>query len=55
MEKRNFTTSYRTPNYGTIEKEASFDDEAIDECVSELTKKAVEEDEKSDKDLFENK
>lgn len=57
MEKRNFVTSYRTPAEGITEKIASFDDcdEAIGECMSELAKKASEEDEKSDKEYFEKK
>ena len=52
MEKRNYVTSYRTPDSG-FEKDASFDDdEIVDEAVSELTKKAMSEDEKSDKEFY---
>ena len=52
MEKRNFVTSYRTVEYGTLEKEATFDDAVIDEVKSELTEEAIKEDEKSDKEFF---
>ena len=55
MEKRNFVTSYRTPEEGLTEKTASFDDDVIESTVSELSSKAIEEDEKSDKETFERK
>ena len=51
MEKRNYVTSYRTPENG-FEKDASFEDDIVDEAVSELTKKAIAEDEKSDKEFY---
>lgn len=51
MEKRNYITSYRTPQSG-MDKEASFDDEVVDKIKSELTEKAIEEDEKSDREHF---
>ena len=51
MEKRNYVTSYRTPVNG-MDKEASFEDDIVDEAVSELTKKSMAEDEESDKELY---
>lgn len=54
MEKRNYVTSLRTPDEG-FEKEASFEDDIVDEAVSELTKKAIAEDEKSDKEFYSSK
>ena len=55
LEKRNLVSTYRTPQSG-FDKTASIDeDDIVDEIKSEFTKKAIEEDEKSDKEYFESK
>lgn len=56
MEKRNFVTSVRTPSSDTdnegLYKSSEAFDTLVDKASSEFTKRAIEEDEKTDLEEF---